>query len=154
MAVTKWLLSKSQKEVVIKSTSDASGGSATFTLNGDLMTADQFIQGTPPSVTIRNITWTGLPDAVIQITRGGETISTLQANASSMLFFDGQTMSPNSRMDTSDITLTFTGQAECWIRLRKNAGYLSTIAPEQYGSYEDSLNPDLSAASLLVSSVL
>lgn len=63
---------------------------------------------------------------------------TLQANAAGMLYFDGQTMPPESIEDSSDVVVTISGaQAECWLKLRKTAGYKTTIEPEQFGHYDD-----------------
>ena len=136
MAAVKNILSKTHKEAVIKAVSDTAGGSVTYTLNSDLINSNQVVSGTP-KVCIHTVSWTGAPNSTIVISRGGATIMSLQANNSGTLFFDGQTMSLENTMDTSDIVLTFVGQAECWLRLHKTAGYVSTIEPERFGPYDN-----------------
>lgn len=89
-------------------------------------------------VSITGLTWTGAPNGVITIDRNDVVITTLQANASGTIYFDGQSMVPDSVNSTQDITVTFsTAAGELWLKLRKVAGYSSTVEYEKYGSYDD-----------------
>lgn len=93
-------------------------------------------------VNIVGVTWSGAPGAVITITRDNVIIMTLQANNSNQLDFGGQEMVPDTINNTSDIVVTISGgQAECWLKLHKVAGYNTLIEPEQYGPYDDPDEP-------------
>lgn len=117
-------------------------GAAGVTETIDLQTlfgSNQALNGATQTVTIIGLTWTGGSDGIATITRNGVTISTLQANAAGMLYFDGQSMPPDNIEATYDIVVAITGAAcEVWLKLRKTSGYASKSGEyQQYGSYED-----------------
>jgi hypothetical protein len=103
-----------------------------------LLATGQALNGATQTVTITGVTWTGAADAIATVTRNSETIMTLQANAAGMLLFDGQTMPPDNRQATSDISVAITGAAtEVWLKLRKVSGYATMIEDASYGHYDD-----------------
>ena len=73
-----------------------------------LLATGQALDGSTQTVTVTGVTWTGTADAIATVTRNTETIMTLQANAAGMLLFDGQTMPPESRQATYDISVAIT----------------------------------------------
>lgn len=136
MAVVKTVLRKTHQDAVVKVAGTAAA--ETISLSTDLLPPGQVLDGVTQTVNIVGVNWTGAADGVVTITRNNVTIMTLQANASGMLMFDGQTMVPDSIESTHDIVVTISGaQAECWLRLRKVSGYKTTIEPEQFGSYDN-----------------
>jgi len=137
MPVAKTFLRKTHQEAIVK----VAGTSATATidLSTDLLPASgQVLSGDTQTVSIVGVTWTGGTGGVITITRNSVVIMTLQAGAAGMLYFDGQTMPPDSIEATSDIDVAISGaQCECWLKLRKVSGYGTTIEPEQFGPYDN-----------------
>jgi hypothetical protein len=137
MAVTKTVLKKTQTEAVVKVAGTAD--SATIDLDVDLVAATE-LAGTAGSqlVNITSLQWAGASGGTITITRNSVVIATLQANAAGELDFGGQMMVPDTVENDQNIVVTISGaQAECWMRLRKAAGYNTKIQPEQYGIYDD-----------------
>lgn len=136
MAVTKTILKNVNQETVIKVAGTAD--SATIDLSTDLVASTQVVDGETQTVNIIGLVWTGAPDGIIQITRGGVIITTLQANAAGALEFAGQQMISDSINNTSDLVVTISGaQAECWIRVRKISGYATKVETATYGAYDD-----------------
>lgn len=137
MAVTKTVLKKTQTEAIVKVAGTATA--ATIDLDVDIVATSE-AAGTAGTqlVNISTVQWTGAAGGVITITRNSVVIMTLQANAAGCLDMTGQEMIPDSVENDSDIVVTISGaQAECWLRLRKVAGYNTKIQPEQYGIYDD-----------------
>lgn len=137
MAVTKTVIKKTHQEAVVKVAGTAAA--ATISLATDLVAAGQ-IADTEASqnVSIVGVTWTGATNGIVEIKRNDVVIMTLQANAAGMLYFDGQSMIPETVESLSNIVVTISGaQAECWLKLRKVSGYKTTVEPEQYGPYDD-----------------
>lgn len=137
MAVNKTVLKKTQTEAVVKVAGTAD--SATIDLDVDLVAATE-LAGTAGSqlVNITSLQWAGASGGTITITRNSVVIATLQANAAGELDFGGQMMVPDTVENDQNIVVTISGaQAECWMRLRKAAGYNTKIQPEQYGIYDD-----------------
>lgn len=135
MPVVKTIVKNVHQEAVVKVAGTAAA--ATIDLAADLVAAGQVISGTQ-SVSIVGVNWSGGADGIISIARNNVVIMTLQANAAGMLFFDGQTMPPEAINATSNIVVTISGaQCECWLKLRKLAGYQTTIEPEQFGPYDN-----------------
>lgn len=135
MAVVQTMLKKVHQEVVVKVAGTAAASTITL---ASLVAAGQALDGATQTVAIIGVTWTGAATGVITITRGGVTVMTLQADASNMFYFDGQTMVPDTIGSTSDIVVTISGaQAECWLKLRKLSGYKTTVEPEQFGPYDN-----------------
>jgi len=103
-----------------------------------LLATGQELDGGTQVVNIIGLTWTGALNGVATITRNSETIVTLQAMASNTLNFDGQTLPPESRQSSSDISVAITGaNAEVWLKLRKVSGYATQIEDATYGHYDD-----------------
>lgn len=137
MAVATTILKKTQTEAIVKVAGTAAAG--TIDLDVDLVASTESA-GTAGTqlVNISAVQWTGAAGGVITITRNSVVIMTLQANASGNFDMTGQEMIPDSVENDSDIVVTISGaQAECWLRLRKVAGYNTKIQPEQYGIYDD-----------------
>lgn len=137
MAVNKTVLKKTQTEAVVKV--EGTAAAATIDLDVDLVAATE-LAGTAGTqlVNITSVQWSGASGGVVTITRGANTIMTLQANAAGELDFGGQMMISDSVNNNQDIVVTMSGaQAECWLRLRKAAGYNTKVQPEQYGIYDD-----------------
>lgn len=137
MAVTKTVLKKTQLESIVKVAGTAAA--ATIDLDVDLV-ADSEAAGTSGTqrVNIVGVVWTGASGGVITITRNSVVIMTLQAAPFGVIDFSGQQMISDSIENDEDVVVTISGaQAECWLRLRKVAGYNTKIQPEQFGSYDD-----------------
>jgi len=137
MAVATTILKKTQTEAIVKVA--GTGAAGTIDLDVDLVASTESA-GTAGTqlVNISAVQWTGAAGGVITITRNSVVIMTLQANASGNFDMTGQEMIPDSIENDSDIVVTISGaQAECWLRLRKVAGYNTKIQPEQYGIYDD-----------------
>ena len=136
MAVTKTVLKNTNQESVVKVAGTAAA--ATIDLSVDLLASTQALDGDTQTVNIIGLVWTGAADGIITITRNSVVITTLQANAAGMLYFDGQSMIPDTIQNTSDIVVTISGaQAECWIRLRKVGGFASKVETAVFGAYDD-----------------
>ena len=137
MTVATTILKKTQTEAIVKVAGTAAAG--TIDLDVDLVASTESA-GTAGTqlVNISAVQWTGAAGGIITISRNSVVIMTLQANASGNLDMTGQEMIPDSVENDSDIVVTISGaQAECWLRLRKVAGYNTKIQPEQYGIYDD-----------------
>lgn len=131
------ILKLTQQEAVVR-VSGAAGTSETIDIQA-LKGTIQDLDGETQSVSILGINWTGGSDGIITITRGGVVVTTLQANAAGMLYFDGQTMPPETTGATSDIVVAISGATcEVWLKLRKVSGYKSKAGEyASYGAYED-----------------
>lgn len=136
MPATKTIIKKTHQEAVVKVVGTG-GGSVTIDLSDDLLPTGQVLDGATQKASIVAVMWTGDTAGAIEITRGLLTVMNLQAAPAGQLFFDGQIMPPDNTGETDDISVTITGDAELWIRLRKTAGYKTTIEPEQFGPYDD-----------------
>lgn len=136
MAVTKTILKNTNQETVIKVAGTAAA--ATIDLSTDLVASTQVVDGATQTVNIVGLVWTGAADGIIEISRGGVIVTTLQANAAGALEFAGQQMVPDSIGNTSDIVVTISGaQSECWVRVRKVSGYATKVETATYGAYDD-----------------
>ena len=144
MATTKVILKKTHQEAIVKVA--GTGATETISLANDLLPTTQVLGATgAQAVNIVGVTWTGNTDGIVTISRGGVgasgatgVVMTLQANACGQLDFGGQQMIPDSIGNTSNIEVAISGaQAECWLKLRKVAGYTTTVEPEQFGSHDD-----------------
>jgi len=136
MAVTKTVIKNTNTEAVIKVA--GTDAAATIDLQTDLLNSSQALDGATQTVNILSLNWTGANNGVATISRGGVTIATLQANAAGMMYFDGQSMAPDTIGNTADIVVTISGaQTECWLRVRKAGGYAPKVEDATYGSYDD-----------------
>ena len=106
----------------------------TIALNTELRLSTQI--GGTPSVAIAHVQWAVSPGGtdVVTITRGGTVILTLYQNG--VLDFAGNGGFLENIQAASDIVVTSTGTAQVYLTLRK-AGYISTIEPEYYGTYDN-----------------
>jgi hypothetical protein len=144
MATTKVILKKTHQEAIVKVAGTAA--TETISLTTDLLPTTQVLGATGSQVVnISGVTWTGNTDGIITISRGGVgasgatgVVMTLQANAAGQLDLSGQAMIPDPIGNTSNIEVAISGaQAECWLKLRKVAGYTTTVEPEQFGSLDN-----------------
>jgi hypothetical protein len=137
MAVTKSVLKLSESEAVVKVA--GTSAAATIVLDTDLLSSTQALHATiPTAANITGVQWSGATAGVVTVSRGSETIMTLQAAPAGFLDMSGQAMIPDSVNNTEDLVVTVSGgQAECWLRLRKVAGYVSKIETAAYGIYDD-----------------
>lgn len=138
MATAKTVLRATHQEAIVKVAGTASA--QTISLTTDLLPiAGQILTvGGTPTVNIVGVTWTGGTGGLIIITRDSVVVMTLAADNPGQLDFAGQSMIPDTINNTSDIVVTMSvAQGECWLKLRKVAGYQTTVEPEQYGSYDD-----------------
>lgn len=136
MAVAKTVLKNTNNETVIKVAGTAAA--ATIDLSVDLLAATQALDGATQAVNILSFNWAGGADGIITITRNSVVIATLQANAAGMMYFDGQSMIPDSIENTSDIVVTISGaQCELWMKVRKVSGYATKVETATYGAYDD-----------------
>lgn len=138
--VTPTFTLKTQQDVVVKVVGGA-GSTATITLES-LATTKQVIEDRlgmePPTVDIAAVTWTGHYNGVITIKRNNIVVMTLPSTGTNFLNFNGQDMPCDNTENTSDITVSIAGdQAELWLRLRKIAGYRSTVELEQFSIYDN-----------------
>ena len=125
MATVKTISKKTYGEALVKVA--GTDGNVTINLDTDLLSTSEVLSGVTPTVNIAAVTWTGSVAGIITITRNNVVVMTLNAGASGFLDFGGQIFPPDSTENTSDIVVTISGgQAECWIRLRKVAGYKNT----------------------------
>lgn len=138
-AANKTYLKKTQQEVVVKVEGDATNNVATIDLDVDLVASTEAAGAAGTQVVnIVGMQWTGAAGGVITIQRNTTVVAILQANSAGELDFGGQMMTPENTNNTSDIVVTISGAAaQCWLRLRKSAGYNTKIQPEQYGIYDD-----------------
>lgn len=142
MPVTKTIMRNVHQEAAVKVA--GTSGSATIDLSVDMLNPGLVLDGSTQAVNIVGAVWTGAQGGVITITRNNTIIMTLQSAPTGTLYFDGQTMVPESIENTSDIVVTINGaQAECWLKLRKVSGYKTTVEPEQFGHYD---NPSVSGS--------
>lgn len=137
MAIAKSYLRKTHQEVLAK----VGGGTGTvvFDLAADLLPAAGQAAGTAGTqdVSIIGFGWCGLPSSTITVTRGVN-VFTLDASSAGYMDFDGQEIPAETTGSTTNITVVVAGaEAQCWLKLRKNAGYTTQIEDAKYGAYDD-----------------
>ena len=136
MAVTKTVIKNTNQESVVKVAGTAAA--ATIALATDLLATTQALQGGTQTATIVGVTWTGATGGIVTITRNSVVVMTLQADAAGTLDFGGQNMVPDNIGSTSDIVVTISGaQAECWLKIRKTAGYATKVETAVFGPFDD-----------------
>lgn len=130
------IVKNTHQEAVVK-VYGAAGVSETIDLQ-TLLAAGQALDGATQTVSIIGVTWTGATDGIVTVSRNSVAVMTLQANAAGMLYFDGQTMPPDTVNATHDIVVAISGAAcECWLKVRKTGGYKTMIEDAAYGAYDD-----------------
>jgi hypothetical protein len=131
MAVT--ILKQTETLAVVKF--DGVGG--TLTLATNLLSPTMVVQGTP-TVNITYAQWNisgGASDKIV-VVRGGTTVLNLAQNAGE-LDMSGNGGWAETTKNTDNIVVTTTGTGECYLTLRKVAGFKSKIQPETYGPNDD-----------------
>ena len=132
MAVQKHILKLTEREAVIKV--GGTSGTATINLSSDLV-SDKEVAREEQNVSIKQISWCGLPESTIVISRNSVKVASISASSANTLNFNaGFTESVESQ---SNITVTVSGEAQCWITLGKISGYSSKIEPAHFGSYDN-----------------
>ena len=92
------------------------------------------------SVAIAGVTWTGDNAVTIEVNRNSNRILTLPATGSSTIDFSGQMLPLETTNNTDPITVNIngsSGKGECWLKLRKYAGYVNRIETANLGIYDD-----------------
>jgi len=136
MAVAKTFIKLAENEAIVKVAGTAAG--ATIALATDLLGPNQVVDGATQTVDITGIVWSGAVGGIITIVRNSVTIVTLQTDNANFMDFSGQVMSPENTQNTKDIVVTMSvAQGECWVKVRKVAGYKSKIETGLFGSYDD-----------------
>lgn len=133
------ILKLTHQEAVIKVWPSVGDGPNSNTIQlADLITAGQELDTENDQVVnIVGVSWFGEPEEVITITRGYETIMSLNCNSLSSLDMAGQSLPPDIVENTEDIVVTFTGTSQLYIKLRKVGGYLNQVETATYGAYDD-----------------
>lgn len=109
----------------------------TVDLDVDLIIANRLVlDGDTQTVNIMSVTWAGAADSLIEITRNGVDVITLDGEAANTFSFDNLGFNDNVE-NTSDIVVTITGDGYLYMALRKAGGYKQTFEPEIFGSYDD-----------------
>lgn len=136
--MAKYLFLKNvDREAVLKVISDGDG-----TIQVPLSAFARYDQEVPadPSkleVTIREIEWSGEPDGIIRIKRGGERIMSLQSAPQGLMQFEGQQMCAENHNANQDFEFEMVGTCEAWLLVRKH-GYLQKNGETaSYGVYDD-----------------
>lgn len=136
MAVIKSILKNTEVESIVKVAGTAAA--TTITLDVDLLSSTQVLDGTNQTAAISGLQWSGASNGIIEISRNSVVIATLQANAAGALEMGGQSMIPDATEKQSDIVVTISGaQAEVWIKFKKLTGYTSKVETSIYGQYDD-----------------
>lgn len=148
MPVQKHVLRLTDREAAFKVFGNE--GSATITLDGDLLSPNQELHPTNPrKVNISSFYWTGDSNVIVEIVRNSVVIATLQANAGGIMPFGAVGSSFVDNVENgSDIVVNIVGGAgtkkgQLWLSLTKTSGYRAKYEPAQFGSYD---NPNVSGA--------
>ena len=128
-------LKNTDKEAVLKVISDGDGTVAVtladFACETQEVPADGKVE-----VTIREVEWSGEPDGIIRVKRGGERIMSLQSAPQGLMQFEGQQMCSENHNADKDFEFEIVGVCEAWFLVRKH-GYLPKVEPATYGAYDD-----------------
>ena len=129
------ILKNTDKEAVLKVISEGDGTVAVAL--ADLVTDTQTMPADGKvEVTIREVEWSGEPDGIIRVKRGGERIMSLQSAPQGLMQFDGQQMPAENHNADQDFEFEMVGTCEAWIWVRKH-GYIPKVEPATYGAYDD-----------------
>lgn len=127
--MAKHILKKTNRKVAVKVA--GSDVSETIALATDCKNTGETLLESQ-SVEIVSVRWTGAPDATATITRDGNVILVLQANAAGD--FDlADAEYQDSVNSGDDIVVTTTGEMQVYLLLRKAAGYFIDD-PQQYSA--------------------
>jgi hypothetical protein len=135
MAVTKTILKNHHKSAVVKVGGTA--GSATITLDTDLLGANEALDGATQTANIVSVTCAGLLGSAITITRGGAMVLALAPENSGKIQFN-EAGWVDTQNNTDDLVVTVSGaEAHVYIALHKTAGYANKVETAQYSIYDD-----------------
>lgn len=131
--MAKTILKNTNQEAIVK----ISGvGAETIDLQTDILAATQALDGDTQTVNIVGIEFTGLATSTITITRNGTVVTSLDSVGHDVVMM-GAGWSETTA-NTSDIVVTIaTANAQCYLTLRKVAGYASKVENQLYGAYDD-----------------
>lgn len=133
--MAKWMFMKnSLKESHVKIISEDNATLA-LPLKDLLMPEFQEVTDTPLRVLIKAVEWTGEPNAMVRVKRGGERIMTLKAEPNGTLMFDGQQHCAELHNVDKDFEFEFLGNApmEAWFIFKKeNYKLIDSIQNEIY----------------------
>lgn len=133
--MSKVILKKTESKVVVKCAGTDLNES--ITLNTDCLASTEALTvGGTPKVNILGVHWAGAPDSVITITRGTTNILKLNANNPGNFDFQDKDFA-DTVGNTSNITVTSTGEAFVYLLLRKVSGYSSKIELAEFSVYDD-----------------
>ncbi len=133
MALT--VLKNTNQEAIVK----ISGvGSETIDLQTTILAATQALDGATQTVNIAGLEYTGLASSTITIVRNGVTVVSLAAEGHDYVSYAAGAGFVETTENTSDIVVTIgTANAQCYLTLRKTAGYATKVEDATYGSYDD-----------------
>jgi hypothetical protein len=127
--MAKNILKRTNRKVAVKVS--GTGVTETITLATDCKnTGETLLENL--SVEITSVRWSGAPDATATITRDGDTILILQANAAGN-FDMADSEYVESLNSGDDIVVTTSGNMQVYLLLRKSAGYFIDD-PQQYST--------------------
>jgi hypothetical protein len=132
--MAKDILRKTEKKVAVK----ISGADVTETisLNSDLLSSSQALDGGVQKVNIISLRWTGDTDSKITVTRNSKVIVVLQGNSPGDFDFADSEYNDNVN-NASNIIVTTVGNAQLYMNLRKESGYASKIETPEFSVYDD-----------------
>lgn len=132
--MAKDILRKTEKKVAVKIS--GSGVTETITLNSDLLSPTQTLDGDTQIVNIISLRWTGDTDSKITVTRNTKVIAILQGNSPGDFDFADAEYN-ESVNNTSNIVVTTVGDAQLYMNLRKVSGYASKIETPEFSVYDN-----------------
>lgn len=113
------------------------GAVETIDLQTDLLIPNRLVlDGATQKVNIMSFTWSGITGSSIKVTRGAVDIFTMDGGNAAQFVFDNMLFT-DSVANTSDITVTITGDAYLYMVLRKESGYAQTVQNGPFGVYDD-----------------
>jgi hypothetical protein len=129
--MAKVILKKTETVSVVKIS--GTNVSETVTLNADLLTNTEVIQGTPTcNITFAQWNVSSGAGDTITVTRGGVPVLNFFQN-SGEIDMGGNGGYSDSTNNTSDLVIAITGTGNLYLTLRKAAGYASKIETAQFG---------------------
>lgn len=126
MAVTKTIVKMNHIEVLVKCVA-TTAGTATISLNTDLLKSNEELSGETIRVNLGATETSVETGKEISITRGGTVICNYFENNDGFELPWGA----DPEQNTSDIVVTFTGKGTIYLRLLKVNGYRPKFRPEQ-----------------------
>lgn len=111
----------------------------TIDLQTDLLIPNRLVlAGATQTVTITDMTWSGMAGSTFTITRNGVKIFGSVADAPHQIIFFDMDYNENQEQ-TSDIVVAITGEAYVYVGMRKVSGYKQTTETELFGQYDNPL---------------